>query len=273
MVKKLMKHEFLAYIRVMGVVYLVLLGVAALSRFVQFFEAETVPYNIVRGASFVVYAICLLGTLASNTVMAVVRFYKNLFTAEGYLTLTLPVTPAQHLWVKVLTAMYMQVATMLVIYLSGCVITAGEMLVEIGKAGAYIWAEIYELVGFHSVLFSGEFAILLLGQFATTVMLYYLCIAIGQLCRKNRVLSAVGVYFGFYILAQILATVCMVAFSVFAMTDAFNEFMMELGLWVTEHPYTAVHSFMGIVFAMQAVFFLVEFLAVKGIIAKKLNLE
>lgn len=273
MVKKLFKHEFLAYIRVMGVVYLVLLGVAALSRFVQFFEAETVPYNIVRGASFAMYGICALGTLAANTVMAVVRFYRNLFTGEGYLTLTLPVTPAQHIWVKVLTALCMEAVTWLVVMASGCVITAGEVLVEVIKAAAYIGDQIYGVIGFHGAVFGAELVIVMAGQFAAAMMLYYLCIAIGQLFRKNRILAAVGAYVGFYILSQILATVYMATFSVYAMTGAFERDMEQLWRFVDAHPYTAMHSFLWIGFAVQAVFFLVEFLAVKGIITKKLNLE
>ena len=40
MVKKLFKHEFLAYARVMSVVYIILLMIATAGRVIQFFEND-----------------------------------------------------------------------------------------------------------------------------------------------------------------------------------------------------------------------------------------
>ena len=47
MVKKLFKHEFLAYMRILSVVYVILLTVAAATRIIQLFESDSIYYKIV----------------------------------------------------------------------------------------------------------------------------------------------------------------------------------------------------------------------------------
>ena len=131
MVKKLFKHEFLAYTRIMGIVYIILLTVAAAGRVVQIFEDDSISYSIVSTISFITYGVSIGAALGFTTVLAIVRFYKNLFTSEGYLSFTLPVTATQHILVKAVTAVTMTIATLVAVMLSVSVITAGEVLVEI----------------------------------------------------------------------------------------------------------------------------------------------
>ena len=54
MVKKLFKHEYLSYVRVMSIVYVILLTMAAANRIIQLFEADTVAYKIVSVFSFII---------------------------------------------------------------------------------------------------------------------------------------------------------------------------------------------------------------------------
>ena len=56
-------------------------------------------------------------------VLGVIRFYKNLFTKEGYLTFTLPVTSTQHILVKSTTAVLVQIVSIIAIMLSFYVFT------------------------------------------------------------------------------------------------------------------------------------------------------
>jgi len=273
MVKKLFKHEFLFYIRVMGIVYGILLTMALAGRIILCFESDSISYRIVSTISGITYGISVFATLAFTVVLAIVRFYKNLFTAEGYLTFTLPVTPTQHILVKAVTALTMEVITVVAILLSGCVIFAGEVLVEIWKAGAYILGKVYEQVGFQMVLIGSEIILLLLLASLSGILMYYVFISIGQLFKKNRILAAVGAYFVYYIIMQIISTVSMVIFTIVVQTAAFEKFAIRLGDFVTKHPYAAIHSGMGIYLLLAAAFVFVEFIVVKKITTKRLNLE
>ena len=273
MVKKLFKHEFWSYWRIMGIVYLILLTVATAGRIIQFFENDGIAYEIVFSISCVTYGICVAATLGFGFVLGIIHFYKHLFSAEGYLTLTLPVTPSQHIWVKAATAVGVQLVTILVILLSGCVITAGEMLSEIWKAAAYLLGKAYEAIGWQSIIFGCEIvALYILGLFAG-IMLYYTFISIGQLFKKHRILAAVGAYFVYYIASQVVYTVLMVLFSLVSITGAFEEAIVQLAEFAQQHPYALVHSFMGICALLPIIGILVEFLIVRRIITRKLNLE
>ena len=269
MVKKLYKHEFLFYARVMCIVYAILLTMAAANRIIQMFETDTVAYTIVSVFSGITYGVSVAACFGFSFVLGIIRFYRNLFTGEGYLTFTLPVTPRQHIAVKAVTAVCVDAITMLVVLISVCIVTAGEMLKEIFIAARYLLGKLYELVGSHMVTVGMEFLLLVLVAAFSSVMLYYTFISIGQLFKKNRIMAAVGAYFAYYILTQIVSAVLTIVFSLLAASGALDQ----LWLWVAGHFATAVHIGMWGLIVLTAIFTTVEFVVVKWIITKKLNLE
>lgn len=269
MVKKLFKHEILAYVRVMSLVYIILLTIAGVGRVIQFFENDSVVYSIISGIANITYAVCLFGALSFGFVFSIIRFYKNLFTAEGYLSFTLPVTSAQHIATKAITALGFSVITVLVILLSGCVITAGEFLVEIIKALDYIFQKLHELASFHIPLYILEFVLLLLATAFSSLLLYYLFVAIGQLFKKNRILAAVGAYFVYYLITQVISTITLIVFSVWIPESALEQ----LGEIIILHPYATIHiAFCGFS-VLAGAFAAICFATIRMILNKKLNLE
>lgn len=269
MVKKLFKHEFLAWLRVMPLIWGITLAVAGLHRIVRLFEVDTTYYAIVSGSAMFMYIVALMACFAAPVIFGVVRFYRNLFTGEGYLTLTLPVTTESHLWVKTLTATAFSVASVLVAALSVPVITAGELLVEIWKAGAYIVKIIPNEYMGHFVGYCLE--ILLLCIVGTYFMhtYYDTCICIGQCAKKNRVLAALGVYFGVYVATQILGTVMLVVLI------AMEEAGMFYG--IAEYIEDNILDFLHILFCGSTVLAAVGsgicWLISRFVLRRKLNLE
>lgn len=269
MVKKLYKHEFLAWLRVLPIVYIITLSVAAVHRIIQFFENDTVYYGIISGSAIFVYVIALLACAFTPIIFGITRFYKNLFTGEGYLTFTLPVTPGNHLWVKALTAVAFGILSTLVGLLSVVIITAGDVLVEIWKAAEYLLKMIPQEYAGHLLGYGGEFLALLLVSGFGTYMLYYTCICIGQLSRKNRVLAAVGVYFAFYMISQVFSTVLGIVMAILEETGALES----IYLWVERNALETVHIVLGGSVVISLVWSLVYWLICHTIIRKKLNLE
>lgn len=269
MVKKLFKHEFLSYARVMSIVYVILLTMATANRVIQIFETDTIAYNIISVFSGITYGVSVAAAFGFSFVLGIIRFYRNLFTCEGYLSFTLPVTARQHISVKVITAVSMNILTVVVVLLSGCIVAAGEMLKEIIIAARYILNNLYDLVGGHMITVGLEFILLILIASFSSVMLYYTFISIGQLFKKNRILAAVGVYFAYYVLTQIVSTVITIAISILGETGALDQ----MGIWITEHLATAIHLGMWGMIVLTALFAAVEFFVIKRIITRKLNLE
>lgn len=270
MVRKLFKHELEYYIRSLVPMYIILGIVAAMGRFVQFFEAETTAYEILQGSSVFMLVVACIAAVFLSLLFAIVRFYKNMFSGEGYLTMTLPVTPTQHLWVKLATALIANVATFIAVALAVCIFTAGPWLVEICKAIAYLYNQVAKQLNGNLGWYFVEMIPAFLVSMAASLLLYYACMSVGQLAKKNRILAAIGAYFGLYVINQILSTVMMVVVTTSGMIDEFAEWFFQL----TERQMQGwVHGFIWIGIAWMAVIGLVFFLVSRYILSKKLNLE
>jgi hypothetical protein len=269
MVKKLFKHEINAYLRVMSPVYACLLGVALIGRIIQIFEADTTIYELVNGSSIFVYIISLLVCFGFSSFFSIVRFYKNLFTGEGYLTFTLPVTPTEHLYVKLLTSVLFGFISTVAVSVSCIVITFGDIFKEIINAIAYLLDKIIEKTGIHFFLYLFEFLIGLFLSACFSSLLFYMCIAIGQLSKKNRVLCAVGVYFAYYFVSQIIGTIFGIVFTVLADTTLIGIIVEFAG----RHPFAFIHIILCLFIVITAVVSFIFFLVTRSIMTKKLNLE
>ena len=269
MVKKLYKHEFLAWLRVMPILYGIMLAMAAINRCIQLFENDSVYYDIIFGSSVTIYVIVLVAGIAAPLLFGVVRFYRNLFTGEGYLSFTLPVTPANHPWVKVVTAVSFSLLSVLVAALSGVIITAGEVFHEVCKAAVYIVKEIPQALAGHLALYCLEMVVLAIVSAFAAYFLYYMCICVGQLSRKNRILAAVGVYFGVYLLTQILGTGLSIMMVVLEAAGVLDRLLML----IEEYPKETIHITLCAGILISAVIAAVCYLISHWVIRKKLNLE
>jgi len=273
MVKKLFKHEFKAWLRVLPLFWLAMLGVAVAGRVVQFFETETVYYYLVFGSAMLAFAGAAFVLLGAPTVFDVYRFYRNLFTGEGYLSFTLPVSPTQHLLVKLLTAACFQLMTLAVVLLSSLVLIAGDVLIEVLKAAAYLWKELIpqipEDVIPHLIGYVVEYGALILVSVLGSSLMYYSCICIGQLARKNRVLLAVGVFFGYQIITQILSTGVSLLFMVLSASGVMEK-LVEL---MDQHPFATYHVILGGTLLLAALFAVLYWIICHRIMSKRLNLE
>lgn len=269
MVAKLYKHELAALARVLIPVQCILLGVSALARLLQLFESDHLVYEIVFGSSVFFLVVANLVNLVLPLVMGIVRFYRNLFTGEGYLTFTLPVTPAGHLFVKLAAAFTFAAVSLAVSLVSVGIATIGEVFGEILLAIRYLLDQLTALVGGHTTLFLLEFLVLLAAAFCCELLLFYTCICLGQLSRKNRVLAACGVYFIYYVIGQIIGTVFSVVFSLF-----YEQLPLDVVLaFAQKNPVLTVHLVLGILIVGSLLGAGLWFLISHTIIRKKLNLE
>lgn len=269
MVKKLFKHEFLAWLRVMAVVYAVILTVAGAHRIFQFFENDSTAYTVINILAIVIFSLSVLICVCIPTFFSMNRFYKNLFTGEGYLSFTLPVTAGNHLWVKALTATAMSLLTILVCCLAGMIITAGDVFSEVLKAAAYLLRQIPKDSVAHLIGYCAEILVLVVVSVFAGHMVYNTCICIGQLFRKNRVVAAVGVYFAYYYICQILGVV----FSA-VMAELEEKGVLEpVYTFVENQAYATLHIGFGGLVLLEIIVSAICFAVCHHIISRKLNLE
>ncbi len=269
MVNKLFKHEMYAYLRTILPMHLVLFGIAILGRLIQLFDDNSTAYEIVFTSSVVVFSVGVVVCFLLTFILGIRRFYLNLFSSEGYLSFTLPVTQTQHIFVKNIVAVISQIASLIMIIISTCVITFGDVCNEIFKAIGYLFKRLYIEYNFHATLYIIEFLLAFIVAFATCYMLFYACIALGQRAKKNRVAAAVGVYFIYYFIVQVLSTIVIVIV---------NKFWRELRLddlfeYLSEHTTLTIHLVLLVILVASALLGLLYYTITKKTITNKLNLE
>ena len=288
MLKKLLKYDMRAVSGLwwIGAVISVAAAVvgAFLIRFFTYVNQLEEPNVILSMASILgalVAIFCILAIFLAfvfTVVLVFVRFYKNFFTDEGYLTFTLPVKRSTLLFSKMVNATVWFSAHFGVIVLSVLLFVLlvwppeadgffinfavfkniGEWFVrEWDRLGA--WMIVYDLVAF----------LLLFVFLQIYIVLFHFCITVGaMLAKKAKVILAIGIYYAF---SWILATVgqfCVVIFAVF-MADG----MMTLMENATQNQTHAVYTLAALAFtAVLASVVAVLYSVTQYLLDRKLNL-
>lgn len=271
MVRKLIKHELSAFSRSMLPMEVMLLGIAVLTRFVQLFENESRAYDIVRTSAVVVLVIAIIVSLVMSVVISIKRFYTNMFTSEGYLTMTLPVTATEHIAAKLTVAVISLLTTLLTVVVALGIAALGDLLIEVFKAIAFLCDMFYSRLGVHFVIYCVELVICALAIAVYQLLLFYGCISIGQTAKKRRVLTAFGVYFAYYILTQIVGTVFIII--VANEPDWLNELAVSFTDFATEHNRAVYHLLIWGVTCLCTVLSTAWFFINRYVLKNRLNLE
>ena len=223
MLGKLIKHDFKSLSRILFPTQLAVLGATILATigFAINFRIDYTNNNglidLLRLITGFMSAIMVLAIIASAILVAFIifqRFYKNLMCSEGYLTFTLPVTTAEILWSKLITAMIWSIISGVVIFISINIF----VLFGTGQ-GTFVNTEAYRELGkfiheaFRTIggrLTWPMLEVLLFGIVATasSILHVYLALIIGGVVsQKHKILASIGFYFVIDIAVSILSTI------------------------------------------------------------------
>ncbi len=270
MVKKLIKHEFIYYLRTMGICLPIVLVIGAMTRVFRFFDNGNIVNDIVIGSSTLILVVACIALILLSTVAGVVRFYKNMYSAEGYLTFTLPVTNAQHIFVKLLAATVCQAACILTVIAAGSIALSGKLFGEVFILIVVLIEKLFLACGTANAIgFMIEIFLLFALSTVSGFLLYYACITVGQTAKKNRVLSAVGAYFIYYIATQVVSTAFTVIFTVLAAAGALDG----VAIWFVSNLIAGIHIVLCATIVISAAVTAAFWLVTQTIMSKKLNLE
>lgn len=235
MLRKLIKYDLRSLSRFLIILHAFLLVSAFLIRFflMSRIHADT-PENEMQFLLITIILLCtmlLSGISIGTQLLTAVRFYRNLFTDEGYLTRTLPVTNRQHLISKTVAGTIWCAINLALTYLAlyiilwtpfvSSVITENkqEILEELGISGTY------DMASFRNVMIV-YFLFNLISCVATVVMIYA-SITIGQLFSGHRVLGAVAAYF---VISTVISLFLMILITVFG-SGAFTFYYVNNDGW------------------------------------------
>ena len=271
---KLLKYEFKATYKWYLILFSILIAVSLLSALLL---GPAINFNLpenTAGApafgSFILYSMLIMllasavaGLNISNTIIIIVRFYRNIFGREGYLTWTLPVSNHQILLAKLLTAVFWTFLGGLLIGLS----ILGLVLLFLVNIDANLTEIFSYLLRIDFSFFVLLFLRLAFGTVAS-ILSFYLAMAIGHLFKSYRILMSF--LFGFLII-----TASNIIGIFIPSLNPFNPFSFIFsGLNYDNWSVTAVIYFgFFISIAIEVAKIIGFYLAVAAITKKRLNLQ
>ena len=222
MLGKLLKHEWIATIRRYALFYLVLGAMTLFAAVIHALPVDNFFFSMGEGAVLVLYVITVIGVVFCSTGMAVVRFYKNMVTDEGYLTFTLPAKVEELVLAKFLIAGLWQVITVVLSIVSlFLVFVPGHIEIKnLSTILSYVSDQFGDLVP--------VFFIMLFFSMMYQILMYYLSVAVGQLFGTYKILAAVIAYCVIsFVLELVLLGILLGAFAIVGFEEV-NTFMNSM---------------------------------------------
>ena len=261
MLKMLYRYENRYYAKIMSLCYLILAGVLLVGRLTfELFSylEESLPedsemlalISIPEALVFMLAMLAVFAVLIIPQILLAVRFWKNLIRDGGYLSLTLPVKPQAHVGCKIVTAFVWTVISAVV----SVVFIAAAVLLFNNEATDAI-AEGFRMLEGDEV---SEMIIVLLSLLVVSGLLLALVTAVrtafsmsmGQLSRKNKLLVAIGSWFGTGVAWDILSSMAYVValipvISAEVSEDAVGSMMAEMPLFIANAVVSVVFIVAG----------------------------
>lgn len=226
MLSKLFKYEFKSTSRWMLPGYALLLLTSLINMFFVWKSGETfhngtmtynvaaqsgsIMFEIIEGVFIMSYFVLIVAVGLLTLWTAVSRFYKNLLSNEGYISMTMPVSVDQHLSVKLITSLVWTFITAAVVILSFLIMF---MPLDIFEGIKYVLVNL-ELINAYN--FSGQMYGILARISITGVLTviqyyltFYLAMALGQLSNNHKIGMAVVSYIGITFIMQIVMGIIM----------------------------------------------------------------
>ncbi len=206
MFSKLLKYDNRAILKYWWIGAFVSLGVSLLGGFcIQIINVDYTSHTLITvlagiGMFFSILGISLLPLFTE--ILIIVRYFKNFFTDEGYLTFTLPVKKTQLLDSKLLSALVFNIAVFFVVALDAFVMLAIGIPEEFFSP--VTWRGIFEIIN-AAVEFWGGYtipyiflAVLILVALTVGQLLFlFACITFASsVVKKHKILMSIGVYYG-----------------------------------------------------------------------------
>lgn len=261
---KLLKYEWKACARTCLPLYGALLLMAIVNHIMYYGGASTLLNGIPSALVTMLYFGIMVAVFVVTTVILVQRFYKNLLGSEGYLMFTLPVTVSQHILSKTVIATAMTLLGCIAAALSIGIVSGGfKAFVGVGDLlKAFVQQPI-------AIVFALELLLAVLA-IAGIALFVYLCIALGHLAKKHRLLMAIVWYF-------VLSTALQFAMLLVLMGGGnvlpASFLAVMRAMWNGITPEGAMHLFLLCGSAAALIGDVVYFFATRWILEHKLNLE
>ena len=272
MLGKLLKHEFHAVSRLLLPMHLALILITLVGRFYVQFAMSNMDsrFDLINVSLVMFYMLALFAILILTYVyLYILRPHKNLFSDEGYLMHTLPVTASMHIWSKLIVSICWILLDMFLISLSVFLMLVNPDFLEYWPN---MIGEIQEMIsittGMDFVMGAIAYIINLLISCARGILVVYMCMAVGHSFNQYKLLISIGIYIGVSMGMSLITTLAGILFSMpFGGYGSLSLFMISSDYNTLSQQMTWFDTVLSLVVAAAAFFVTQYFLS------KRLNLE
>ncbi len=290
MLGKLLKHDFKATGKVMLPLILILIGVTALGCLLVSFRVlqrvELLPLTMLLLIAYILMVITL-STVTS--IYLIVHFYRNMFTAQGYLTFTLPASPWSLLHSKVIVGFVWSMVIMVLSFLSAFLLFGAasrfrlfsvdmtglfQTTVNINGESTAINVAVWDIFGYPPSVLLALLVLLLLVSCFYSVATGYGSVAIGQLYSRHKVVGTVLALLANYLVTQLLVVGVMVIIAIQAVirvaSDSGTSFAAEDMISTMASIYKPMFPMLILIYLVLGI---AGYVAAGIIMRKKVNLD
>ncbi|MCQ2478677.1 MAG: hypothetical protein MJ091_05665 [Clostridia bacterium] len=267
MLRKLYAHEFYALYKRLFPVYIGLALITVMTRASYLINTEDYDFlfgGIIKGSATVLSVLAIIAMAVISMVIILMRFYKNLLGNEGYLTFTLPVTPLNHIWCKLITAFIATVTTAIVAFGAIIALLAGtDIFTTLFTEFKDILIGLYNLGAVKFIVISSQTVILAITIIFSALLMFYVSMAFGQQFKK-RIAGAIITYIVIYTIMQMLET------TVLVVAVALSEPITQM---INDEPFLSLTLGLSLAILYNLALSAVYFIVTHHMLTKKLNLE
>lgn len=268
MLGKLIKHEFKANFKLMLITHAFILLLSIAMGAAIFLRSASVDsgLNFTNGV-LSIYVMLFFVAMAAisifgTQVYVAIRFYKNLFTDEGYLMYTLPTTPTQLLHSKIITGALLIIFNLIVVGISAFFVYFSLFTQALGLGETLLELS----TNLNTMDIISAFLFYALDFFAALLQIYG-CICIGQLFHKNRLVAAIIAYLGTNFIKSITSFIINVT------TNSMFTYSVATTTYNTSGDYTSSLNTATLPSVLLSLAFVIFFYGISHyIMNKKLNL-
>lgn len=203
---KMLKYDMKSLYRIFLLTSPIALGVCLLGGFGFNFLVSTgdkYPLLILISVLWIMLSVFVLSAYTIIISLFVyIRFYKHLFSDEGYLTFTLPIKRSTILYSKSANAMIWTILSSIVVFIG-----IGLLLLPLALTSTQFLAEAFKGIFISlqnvpwnnlitTIVYIAEFGLITLTAAWFNVELTQLCITVGAtITGKHKILASIGIYY------------------------------------------------------------------------------
>lgn len=193
MVFKLLKYDFRATAPSVLLLWAGLLILSGLSALFGALCSSLDMFYLPMLLSTLLFAVLAIASVVIVYILMIRRFYRNIYSNEGYLTLTLPVRRGSVIWSKLICSVVWVIGTFAVLMLSGMILILSDTTNSFMSvlADTLLIAEwMIKFIDLRIWVIAAELSAFGLVSLFKSILILYAAVSIGQLFKRHRILGS-----------------------------------------------------------------------------------